>query len=174
MNFYELNEATSRYSVEVNYRTTTEEVKEGFAKLLLSFVSAAMKERSYHVKKVMDEKPLRIIISAKNWQDGEWVLLISFNPDEDCFVLSKGFYNKDRDTVTVQSSEKCVGHSAAEIFRNLHAKMEKVKNEKPHHIGDLKGGKGKPGPQKGSMRHAQSYLNLSKFLSPSSEDKVGM
>lgn len=174
MSFYELNEATNRYSIEVNFRTTADEVRDGFAKMLLGYVSAAIKERGFHVKKIMDEKPYRIIISNNNWIDGEWVILISFNNKENCFVLSKGFYNRDRDTVTVQSNEKCAGHSAAEIFRTIFNKMHSIKDEEPHHLGGLKGVKGKTGPQMGSIRPTQSYDNLTNQFTQSGRDKTGM
>lgn len=177
MDFFDLNEATNRYSVEVNYRTTATEVRKGFAKLLLGYVSAAIKERGYHVKKIMDEEPYRIIVSARNWNDGEWVFVLSFHDDKDCFILSKGFYNKDRNTVTVQSSEKCVGHSAADVFRTLFNKMDKIKDAPAHHVGDLKGVKGKTGPKKGSIRPTQSYDNFAKFgfspPTPQKNDKIG-
>jgi len=174
MDFYQLDEATTRYSVEVNYRTNLKEVKEGFAKMVLGYVSAALKERGFHVKKYLGEHPYRLIVSARNWVDGEWVLVVSFYPKEDCFVLSKGFFNKDRDTVTVQSSERCKDDSAADIFRTVFNKMSKLKDEPDHHVGGLKGVKGKTGPKKGSMRPTQSFENLAKFLKPSREEKIGM
>lgn len=168
MNFYELNaridESTNRYSVEVNYRTTASEVKEGFAKLLLGYVSAALKERGYHAKKIFNQMPYRIIVSSHNWVDGEWVLIVSYNSNMDCFILSKGFFNKDRETVTVQSNEKCAGHSASEIFKNVFNRMDGIRNDPPHHIGGLKGVKNKTGPQKGSMRPAQKY-DIKKYFS---------
>lgn len=172
MDFYQLDEATTRYSVEVNYRTDLKEVKEGFAKLVLGYVSAALKGRGFHVKKYLGEHPYRIIVSAKNWNDGEWVLVVSFYPKDDAFVLSKGFFNKDRDTVTVQSSEKCQGDTASDIFKTTFNKMSKIKDEKPHHIGRLKGVKNKTGPKKGSMRPAQGF-NVADFLSPSNDEKAG-
>ena len=174
MDFYDLNESAGRYSVEVNYRTTVTEVRESFAKLLLGYVSAALKERDYHVKKYFAEHPFRIIVSAKNWLDGEWVLVVSYYPQDDCFVVSRGFYNKDRDTVTVQSSERCVGHSAAEVFRSVYNMMHRIKDEPPHHVGGLKPIKGKTGPTQGSMRPMQGTLNLDKFLKPANDDKIGM
>ena len=56
-----LDEST-RYSVEVNYRTKTDEVLEGFAKIALGYVSAALKKQGYHVRQIFDEKPMRIIV----------------------------------------------------------------------------------------------------------------
>jgi hypothetical protein len=174
MDFFDLNEATTRYSVEVNFRTTAQEVKDGFAKLLLGYVSAALKQRGYHVKKVMDQKPFRILVSARNWTEGEWVMVISFNNDQECFVLSRGFYNKDRDTVTIQSSEKCAGETAADVFRIVFNKMDSLRKEPPHHHG-LKGVHKKPGPKSGIKRPTQSYQNFTKFgFSPKKDDRIGM
>ena len=177
MNFHDLQsiiENSSRYSVEVNYRTTQKEMKEGFAKLVLTYISAALKNKGYHVKKVLDTEPMRIIASVRNWTDGEWVYVVSYNPKMDCFVLSKGFYNKDRDTVTIQEpSKKCDGESAAEIFKTLYEKMRDLKDEEPHHIGGLKGVKGKTGPKQGSMRPTQKY-DIAKDLQPGKNEKMGM
>ena len=95
-----LNE-DSRYSVEVNYRTKTKEVLEGFARIALGYVSAAIKKRGYHVKQVFDHGPIRIMVSSRNWDDGEWVGMVSYNGKDDggCFVISNGFYNKDRKSI---------------------------------------------------------------------------
>jgi hypothetical protein len=64
---------TSRYSIEVNYRTKKDEALEGFAKIALGYVSAALKNHNYHTKHVFSEKPLRLMVSTRNWDDGEWV-----------------------------------------------------------------------------------------------------
>src|SRR3990167_9069901 len=119
--FAEGVEAT-RYSIEVNYRTTTKEVLEANAKIALGYVSAALKAHGYHVKMVFSEKPLRVLVSSRNWDDGEWVGLISYNPEHNCFILSKGFFNRERKTVSVQSSQKCSGDAPADMaadMRNL-------------------------------------------------------
>ena len=173
MNFYE---STNRYSVEVNFRTTMKEVTNGFAQMLLGYVSAAVKQRGYHVKKVFDAEPYRIIISSNKWIDGEWVLVVSFHPNMKCFMMSKGFYNKDRDTVTVPdgNTEKCAGHSAADIYKSVFNRMSKIKDEPTHHIGGLKGIKGQTGPKQGSMRPAQSLMTKSQAIRPSGEDRMGM
>jgi len=175
MNFHQLNETANRYSVEVNFRTTMKEVTDGFAKMLLGYVSAALKQRGFHVKKMFESEPYRIIISSKHWIDGEYVLVISYNPKLQCFILSKGFYNKDRDTVTIQTNEKCAGHSASEIYRTVFNRMSGIKDEPIHHAGDLKGAKMKTGPKQGSMRPTQSYENLTKFgFTPRKQDRLGM
>ena len=110
----------TRYSVEVSYRSKAKEAMEAFAKIALGYVSASMKKNDYHVKHVFDEKPMRILISSRNWDDGEWVGVVHFNPDHDggCFVISKSYYNKIRKTVSLKGSKKCDGDSASEIVKD--------------------------------------------------------
>jgi hypothetical protein len=119
----------TRYSVEVNYRTTADEAMESFAKIALGYVSAALKNYNYQVKHVYTEKPVRILVSSRNWDDGEWVGVVSWNPTQKCFVVSKGFYNKDRRSVSIQSSEKCNGEDASEITKHLHNVMHSLKGK---------------------------------------------
>ena len=146
-------EATTatRYSVEVNFRTTFDEINEAFAKIALGYVSAAMKQDGYHVKQVFDEKPVRILVSSRNWDDGEWVGIVNFNPEHEgcCFVVSKGFYNKDRKTVSIQNSKKCDGDNAAEVARELRNTMHTLRNEKDRRQEKLKPVPLKRGPKKG-------------------------
>lgn len=120
---------TSRYAIEVNYRTTKNEAIEGFAKICLGYVSAALKKYGYHTKHVFTEKPLRLMVSSRNWDNGEWVGMVTWNHDKKCFVLSKGFYNKDRKTVSIQNSKECIGDSAAEITKELHNTMHHLKGQ---------------------------------------------
>jgi len=136
-----LNEGSgtnTRYSVEVNYRTKLDEILDGAAKIVLGYVSAAMKQSDYHVKHVYDQKPIRVLVSSRNWDDGEWVGLVSYNPDHNCFIVSKGFYNKDRKTVSLQKSHKCKGDNAAEIVRELRNQMQDLKGQKDRHQEKLK------------------------------------
>ena len=95
----------SRYAVEVDFRTTSSEANYGFAKIALSYVSTALKNLGYHVKLVFTEKPLRVIVSSRNWDDGEWVGMITYNDDLNMFVLSKGNFNKADRTVSIKSKE---------------------------------------------------------------------
>lgn len=145
-----LNEGDSRYSVEVNYRTKTKEVLEGFARIALGYVSAAMKKRGYHVKQVYDHGPIRIMASSRNWDDGEWVGMISYNGRDDggCFVISNGFYNKDRKSISVQRSEKCKNDTPSEMVKELVNMMHKLKDEPDRHQEKLKPVKLKRGPKK--------------------------
>lgn len=138
---------TSRYAVEVNYRTTAKEALEGYAKITLGYVSAALKNHGYHTRHVFVEKPLRLLVSSRNWDDGEWCGVVTWNPDHNCFVLSKGFYNKERRSVEVQSSNKCTGDSAAEVVKDLHNAMHQMKGQPDRHMPKLKPVPLKRGPK---------------------------
>ena len=138
----------TRYSVEINYRTNKEDVSGGFAKIALGYVSAALKREGYHVKLIFDEMPFRIIISARNWDDGGWCAVISYNNKIDMFVLSKGFYNKSKKTVSVTSSEKIDGElNASSMAKKLKNVMDDLKNKKDAHKEKLKGINLKRGPK---------------------------
>lgn len=138
---------TSRYAVEVNYRTTSKEALEGYAKICLGYVSAALKNHGYHTKHVFTEKPLRLLVSSRNWDDGEWTGVVTWNHDHNCFVVSKGFYNKDRRTVSIQSSQKCDGDSAADVVKQLHNTMHHLKGQPDRHIQKMKPVPLKRGPK---------------------------
>ncbi len=162
MSLYQLSESTNRYSVEVNYRTTMDEVEDGFAQLVIGYVSAAMKKANYHTKMMFDEKPYRLIISARKWQEGEWVQVLSWSQKHHSFMISKGFYHKATSNVMIQSSKSCDGISASEIYKELMRSMDGIKDEKPHH-NEYKPVKNPSGPVKGSMRPAQGMLNKGKL-----------
>jgi len=140
---------TSRYSVEVNYRTKVKEVMEGYAKICLGYISAGMKQSGYHVKHVYDEKPLRILVSSRNWDSGEWVAGIYFHPEHEggSFIIFKGFFNKDVKSVSMQSRVKCKGDSAAEITTELRNLMHSLKGVPDRHQEKLKGAPLKRGPK---------------------------
>lgn len=138
---------TSRYAVEVNYRTTAKEALEGYAKISLGYVSAALKNHGYHTRHVFTEKPLRLLVSSRNWDDGEWCGVVTWNPEHNCFVLSKGFYNKERRTVGIQSSQKCTGDSAAEVAKDLQNAMHQMKGQPDRHMPKLKPVPLKRGPK---------------------------
>jgi len=144
-----LKEDASRYSVGVNYKTNINDVLNGFAKISLAYISAGLKQSGYHVKRILEEEPYRVLVSSRNWDDGEWVGMVSYNPkDKGCFVISKGFYNKLKKTVSIQSSEKCKSDSPAEIVRELRSLMEDLKRKKDRHIEKLNPVKLKRGPKK--------------------------
>jgi hypothetical protein len=138
---------STRYSVEVNYRTSLKDAEEAFAKICLGYVSAALKNNGYHVKLVFDEKPLRILVSSRNWDDGEWVGLVSFNPQHHSFVMSRGFYNRDRKTVSVNSSKVVDGTGANQIANKLKNMMHHLKGVPDKHLEKLKAVPLKRGPK---------------------------
>jgi hypothetical protein len=142
-----LNEDNSRYSVEVNFRTRAKEILENYARICLGYVSAALKASDYHVKQVFEEEPIRILISTRNWDDGEWIGVVTWNPHKNCFILSKGFYNKDRKTVSIQSSHECKGDNASEIASDAKNLMHNLKNVRDRHIEKLKKVPLKRGPK---------------------------
>lgn len=138
---------TNRYSIEVNYRTTMPEVTDAFAKLTLGYVSAGLKNCGFHCKVVFTDKPFRVLVSTRNWDDGEWVGVACFNHDKGHFVIAKGSYNKERKTVSIESSCKCSGVSAAEIVRELRNMMEELKRTPPRGSNTLEPVELKRGPK---------------------------
>jgi len=141
--------STSRYSIEVNYRSKSKEILDAFAKICLGYISAGMKQSGYHVKHVYDEKPLRIVVSSRNWDPGEWTGLVYYHPEHDggCFIIAKGFYNKDVKTISLQSRQKCKGTSAAEITNELRTLMHTLKNKPDRNTEKLRGPAMKRGPK---------------------------
>lgn len=121
---------SSRYAVEVDFRTTLDEANFGFAKIALGYVSSCLKKMGYHIKLVFSEKPLRVIVSSRNWDDGEWVGMISYNSQLNMFVLSKGHYNRADKTVSIEHSEKIAKpHSAQHMSEKLKGMMDNLKKE---------------------------------------------
>ena len=75
------------------------------------------------------ESPLRIIVSSRNWDDNEWVGMISYNNNLGFFILSKGYYNRIKKTVTVMHSEKIIGpESASNMAEKLKKEMDTLKD----------------------------------------------
>jgi Zn-finger protein len=142
-----LAEADTRYSVEVNFRTKIDEVMKNAAKITLGYASAALKKAEFHVRQVFEEDPLRILVSTRNWDDGEWVCLVSWNPEHKCFVISKGFYNKDRKSVSVQGSKHCNAENASEIANEVKNMMHSLKDKPDRHVEKLKKAPLKRGPK---------------------------
>ena len=138
---------TTRYSIETNYRTNLKETLEAYAKIALGFVSAALKKYGFHIKHVYDQHPIRILVSGRNWDDGEWVVVVSWHPEHKCFVLTKGFYNKDRNTVSVQSSQKCSGDSASMLVNDIRNMMHHLQDQPDRHLLKLKKVPLKRGPK---------------------------
>lgn len=142
-----LTEADTRYSVEVNFRTRTDEVLKNAAKITLGYASAGLKRKDFHVKQVFEEAPLRILVSNRNWDDGEWVGVVSWNNEHNGYVLSKGFYNKDRKSVSVQDSKSCNAENAAQICQEVINMMHNLKDVPDRHVEKLKGVPLKRGPK---------------------------
>lgn len=144
------NTTATRYSIEINFRSKIKEVLEAYAKIVLGYVSAALKQNGYHIKQVFEEAPLRIIISSRNWDDGEWVGLVHWHPDHagGSFMISKGFYNKARRTASVQSTKRVDGDSAAEIVRDMRNMMHDLKGTPDRHLPKLKPVPLKTGPKR--------------------------
>ena len=138
---------STRYSVEVNFRTKAEEVLEAYAKIALGYVSAGIKQHNFHVKHVYAEKPVRILVSSRNWDDGEWIVVVTWNPEHKCFIIAKGFYNKDRRTVSIQHSEKASGENAAELTKHVFNMMHDLKNKPDRHQPTLRPVSLKRGPK---------------------------
>lgn len=139
-----LCEDISRYSIEVNYRTSKKEVLDAWAKLVLGFVSSSLQKEGYHVKHVYSEKPLRILVSTNNWDDGAWTALLMYNSNQECFYMSSGFWNKDRRTMTIQKeTSKCSEDVAADLTGKLLNFMHDLKKRDPR-----KNDRVKRGPKK--------------------------
>jgi hypothetical protein len=139
--------AAGRYSIEVNYRTSTEEVLDNFAKICLGYVSAAMKNLGFHCRQVYEQRPFRVLVSTRNWDDGEWIGVVSWHAAKHCFVLSKGFYNKDRKTVSIQSSQHTKSQEASEIVKELRNLLHEIKEQPDRHMDKMKPVPMKRGPK---------------------------
>jgi hypothetical protein len=132
LEFEELfTESGTRYSVEVNFRTNLKEAIDHFSKLVLGYVMASLKQHNYHVKHVYTVKPYRILISTRQWDDGEWVGIVTYNEEHNCFIFTPGVYSKMRGTASYSQtgSKKCMGTSAAEITKEVLNHMEEVKKK---------------------------------------------
>lgn len=143
-----LNEDVSRYSVEVNYRTSKKEVLDAWAKLVLGFVSAALQREGYHCKHIYSEKPFRILVTTNNWDDGAWTAVLLFNHDHECFVISSGFWNKDRKTVSIQrDTGKCSESTAVDLVNKMLNFMYDLRKRDPRRVNQLKPAPMKRGPR---------------------------
>lgn len=50
-----------------------------------------------------------------------------FDHNKNCFHTARGTYNKDRKTVSIQSSKSCNAKSAAEVVKEMRNLMEELK-----------------------------------------------
>jgi hypothetical protein len=138
---------SSRYSISVNYRTDPNEVLDAYSKIALGFVSAAMKNYGFHTKHVYAEQPYRLIIATRNWDDGEWVAVVSWDFKNKCFVISRGFYNKNNKTVSVIKTESCSGKTASEISKEAYNLLQDLKDKPDRYQDKLKPVNLKRGPK---------------------------
>lgn len=146
-----LTEAGTRYSIEVNYRTSFEEVLDHFVKLALGYMMAALKQHGYHVKHVYSAKPFRILVSTRQWEDREWVGVVNYDYQHRCFVFHKGVFDKMRQTAKVAAegaSDRLSGTSASDVVRDLRQRMEALKGEPLRDGERLNPAPGKRGPKK--------------------------
>jgi hypothetical protein len=141
-----LNEDSNRYSININYRTALPEVLEGYAKLTLGYVSAALKSAGFHIKQVFDEKPQRIIIATRHFDDGEWAGILSYHAGTGKFVISKGLYNRGNKSVAVHGTKAITGTSASEIAKEVVPFMRNLEKE-PAKLPMLNPPKQKTGPK---------------------------
>jgi hypothetical protein len=153
MNFKEflLTERTTatRYSVEVNYRTKIKEVLQQHAKIVLGYVSAALKQNGYHIKQVFEDEPIRILVSTRNFEEGEWVGFLIFKPENGGkFQIAQGFYNRDRRTVSLQSWKDSKGDSPADLAAEMRNVMHELKSRQDRHLPKLKPVPLKRGPKR--------------------------
>lgn len=121
---------TSRYSIEVNFKTNPEEVLEAYAKISLGYVSSAIKKLGYHTKHVYTENPIRLMVSIDKWEEGEKIVIVSWDKSNKCFALSNGLYNKTKKTVSIKKVAKCQGKDASEIYSEVFKKLQEIKKEK--------------------------------------------
>lgn len=144
-----LNEVDTRYSVEVNYRSRMGEVLDHYAKICLGYVSAALKKMDYHVRQVFEEQPFRIMVSMRNWDNGEWVCCVSWNPNKKRFIITRGFYNKERNSISVPKGheEESLMDSAATIAKHVANIMHHLKGQPDRHVEKLKKVPLKRGPK---------------------------
>lgn len=144
-----INESSTRYSVEVNYRTSIDEVLEAYARITLGYVSAALKHADYHVKQVFDDGLLRILVSIRNWDDGGWVVVVSWNPKQKSFFITNGFYNKLSKSVGVkkESEKKSNSDNASEITNQVKNILHSLKTVKDRYVEKLKKVPLKRGPR---------------------------
>ena len=141
---------STRYSIEINFRSKIKEVLDAYAKIVLGYVSAALKQNGYHIKQVFEETPIRIVISSRNWDNGEWVGLVHWHPDHagGSFMISKGFFNKERKTASIQTTKKADGDSPADIAKEMRNLMHDLKGKPDRHLPSLKPVPLKTGPKR--------------------------
>lgn len=150
-NFMEwlINESSgTRYSVEINYRTSIDETLKHFAKICLGYASAGLKKDDFHVKQVFDDDMPRILVSARNWDDGTWTVVVSWNPHQKSFYISKGFYRKDMKIVIKQGeSVKTDASNGGEVVTKVKNLLHSLRDKPDRHVVKMRGIPLKRGPK---------------------------
>lgn len=140
--------SSTKYSVEVNYRTAIDEVLINYAKISLGYASAGLKKADYHVKQVFDDNLPRIMVSQRNWDDGTWCTVVSWNPHHKCYFITKGFFRKDTKSIVKQGEhQKCNATNASDIVRDVKNIMHQLKDKPDKHMAKLKKVPLKTGPK---------------------------
>lgn len=141
------NSQYSRYSIEVNYRSSLEEVIDNYTKITLGYVSAALKNYDYHCKKVFTKRPFRILVATRNWDDGEWIAIVMFDHVNMNFIIGEGFYDKSEKVVRIRKRNKSNAKTAAELVSEVRKKLNEIKDNNPEKTINLKPTLKKPGPK---------------------------
>lgn len=144
-----INESNStRYSVEINFRTKIDEALINYAKISLGYASAGLKKADLHVKQVFDDNLPRIMVSQRNWDDGTWCVVYSWNSNQKCYFVSKGFFRKDTKSIVKQGeSKKSDATNASEIVNEIKNLMHQLKDKPDKHIAKMKRVPLKSGPK---------------------------
>lgn len=143
-----ISEANTRYSIEVNYRTEIDEALVNYAKVSLGYASAGLKKADYHVKQVFDDNLPRIMVSQRNWDDGTWTVVVSWNPHHKAYFITKGFYRKDTKSIVKQGdAKKSSAKNASDLVREVKNIMHSIKDKPDRHMAKLKRVPLKTGPK---------------------------
>jgi hypothetical protein len=72
---------------------------------------------------------------------------VSWNPNKKRFIVAKGFFNKDRHTVSIQHEEECPSDNASQIAQHVRNVMHHLKDKQDRHVEKLKKVPLKRGPK---------------------------
>ena len=73
--------------------------------------------------------------------------MVSWNKEHKCYILSKGFYNKDRRTVSVQDNKYLEAENASDITSKIKNVFHELKDKPDRHVEKLKKVPLKRGPR---------------------------
>jgi hypothetical protein len=97
----------------------------------LGYVSAGLKNCGYHCKTVFKAKPFRVLVGSRDWDHGEWICAVTFNETNKQFLISEGYYNKPKKTISIESSRIAEGDCAVDLVKEVRHVMEKLKRTEP-------------------------------------------